>query len=410
MARPVRRAVVIGGSMSGLFAALYLRRQGWQVDVFERSPVALTERGAGIMTHPEMHRALADLGLDSTHDFGVQVEGRLVLDRAGNVICERRLQQTATSWNRLFELLNAAFGAACYHLGRELSGVSQTADSVVAHFADGGTETADLLVGADGFRSSVRSLLLPGATPLYAGYVGWRGLADEAALASILTPKVFASLTFVLPPGEQFLGYPVAGPGNDLRPGRRSWNIVWYRPADERVEVPRLLTDETGHTHELSIPPPLISRQVVAEMREAATQLLPSTMCAVLDRIDQPFLQPIYDLESEQLAFGRVALMGDAAFVVRPHVGAGIVKGMEDAAALAEALGESKDVAAALRAYETQRIGAGRAYVAQARLLGSYLRHHFDTPEERERAVHYADPARVLAETAVLDFLHNPPG
>jgi 2-polyprenyl-6-methoxyphenol hydroxylase-like FAD-dependent oxidoreductase len=103
-----------------------------------------------------------------------------------------------------------------------------------------------------------------------------------------------------------------------------------------------------------------------------------------------------------------VALMGDAAFVVRPHVGAGIVKGMEDAAALAEALAQNQDVATALRAYETRRIGAGRAYVAQARLLGSYLKRDFDTPEERDRAAYYADPARVLAETAVLDFLRTP--
>jgi 2-polyprenyl-6-methoxyphenol hydroxylase-like FAD-dependent oxidoreductase len=183
MARPVRRAVVVGGSMSGLFAALYLRRRGWQVDVFERSPVALIGRGAGIMTHPEMHRALADLGLDSAQDFGVPVERRLVLDRAGNVVCARRCPQTATSWNRLFDMLHGAFGAEHYHLGRELSGVSQTADAADAHFADGSTEAADLLIGADGFRSSVRSRLLPGARPLYAGYVGWRGLAQLRGFA-----------------------------------------------------------------------------------------------------------------------------------------------------------------------------------------------------------------------------------
>jgi 2-polyprenyl-6-methoxyphenol hydroxylase-like FAD-dependent oxidoreductase len=100
-----------------------------------------------------------------------------------------------------------------------------------------------------------------------------------------------------------------------------------------------------------------------------------------------------------------VALMGDAAFVVRPHVGAGIVKGMQDAAALAEAVAQEENVAAALRAYEAGRIGAGRAYVAQARLLGSYLRRRFDTSEERARAAYYAEPTRVLAETAVLDFL-----
>jgi 2-polyprenyl-6-methoxyphenol hydroxylase-like FAD-dependent oxidoreductase len=354
-----------------------------------------------------MHRALTDLGLDPSHDFGVPVERRLVLDGAGSVVCERRCPQIATSWNRLFDLLMAAFPPEHYHLGRDLRGLSQAAESVVAQFADGGTETADLLIGADGFRSSVRALVLPSARPCYAGYVGWRGLADEATLDGILAPEVFASLTFVLPPGEQFLGYPVAGPGNDLRPGKRSWNIVWYRPADEASEVPRLLTDEAGHAHELSIPPPLIARSVVAEMRAAGARLLPASMRAVLDRIEQPFLQPIYDLESEAMAFGRVALMGDAAFVVRPHVGAGIVKAIGDAAALAEALAATSDVGEALRAYEARRIGVGRRFVAQARLLGSYLRYSFDTEEQRGLASRYAEPARVLAETALLDFLRD---
>ena len=134
------------------------------------------------------------------------------------------------------------------------------------------------------------------------------------------------SFVFCLPPGEQFLGYPVAGPGNDLRPGHRSWNIVWYRPADEAAELPRLLTDETGRTHELSIPPPLIARSVIANMRADAERLLPPQLRAVMRLIEQPFLQPIYDLQSPHMGFGRVALAGDAAFVVRPHVGAGILK------------------------------------------------------------------------------------
>jgi 2-polyprenyl-6-methoxyphenol hydroxylase-like FAD-dependent oxidoreductase len=407
MARPVRRAVIIGGSMSGLLAALFLRRHAWRVDVYERSPIALVGRGAGIMTHPEMHRALAELGIDSSRDFGVPVEHRLVLDRAGDVICERRYPQVATSWNRLFDMLAAALGAEHYHLGKDLRDVSQPGDAVTAHFTDGTTEIADLLIGADGFRSTVRALLLPEARPVYAGYVGWRGLADEADVAAILAPKVLSSLSFILPPGEQFLGYPVAGPGNDLRPGHRSWNVVWYRPADEATEVPRLLTDEAGHRHEMSIPPPLVARVVIAEMRDAAARLLPTQMLAAVHRLKQPFLQPIYDLESGHIAFGRVALMGDAAFVVRPHVGAGIVKAMGDAAALADALTREESVEAALRAYEAERIGLGRKFVAQARLLGSYLRRRFGTPEERERAAFYAEPARVLAETAVLDFLRS---
>ena len=89
MNSPARRALVVGGSMSGLFSALYLRRRGWDVDVYERSSAPLTGRGAGIMTHPELRSALTDLGLDTTQNFGVPIEGRVVLDAAGNVIARK---------------------------------------------------------------------------------------------------------------------------------------------------------------------------------------------------------------------------------------------------------------------------------------------------------------------------------
>ena len=407
MKSEARRALVIGGSMSGLFSALYLRRRGWDVDVYERSPVALTGRGAGIMTHPELRTALGELGLDTARDFGVPIEGRLVLDAEGNVVARKSFPQIATSWNRLFEMLMGAIGNGRYHQGKDAQRVSQDAAAVTVHFADGTSQTADLLIGADGFRSAVRAQFLPQAQPQYAGYVAWRGLADERAVAGVLTQEVFERLSFALPPGEQFLGYPVAGPGNDLRSGERSWNVVWYRPAETAEDVRRLLTDETGKLHELSIPPPLVSRAVVAEMRDAAERLLAPQFRDALRLIEQPFLQPIYDLESSQMAFGRVALAGDAAFVVRPHVGGGVVKAAQDADALAEALDRHGTVEAGLRAYEGERLDVGRRYVVQARRLGSYLKYRFADDEERTRAAFHGQPEQVLAETAMLDFMHG---
>ena len=162
-------------------------------------------------------------------------------------------------------------------------------------------------------------------------------------------------MTFTLPPGEQFLGYPVAGPDNDLRPGHRRYNVVWYRPADEKTKLPWLLTDERGQRHAISIPPPLIRREAIAEMRADAERLLGPQFRQVVKLIDEPILQPIYDLESPQMAFGRVAIVGDAAFVARPHVAAGVSKAADDAAALAEALGAESDVARALKRYEAAR-------------------------------------------------------
>ena len=133
--------------------------------------------------------------------------------------------------------------------------------------------------------------------------------------------------------------------------------------------------------------------------------MLPPPFRAAMALISQPFLQPIYDLESPALAFGRVALAGDAAFVVRPHVGAGVVKAAEDAAALAEALDAAPSVEAGLRAYEARRLPIGRQFVARARRIGCHLKYRFDSDEERARAAFHAAPARVLAEAAVLDFL-----
>ncbi len=392
--------------MSGLLCALNLRQRGWQVDVFERSPVPLRGRGAGIMTHPEMRAALSEIGIDCTDDFGIPVERRLVLDADGSQVAQRLCPQTATSWNRLFELLSAAFGPDRYHLGKDLRRLVQQEHGVEAEFVDGTLHDSDLLVGADGFRSAVRGQLLPEAQPSYAGYVAWRGLAGEREVVPVLSQQLFDSFVFRLPPGEQFLGYPVAGPNNDLRPGHRSWNIVWYRPADADSELPQLLTDAEGHRHELSIPPPLIRQAVIADMREAAKRLLPPQLLGVIQVIEQPFLQPIYDLESRAMAFGRVALIGDAAFVIRPHVGGGIAKAAADAAVLAAALDRHASIAEGLAAFAHERMGVAGKFMAQARRLGSYLKYQFRSEEERLQAARYADPQQVLAETALLEFLH----
>jgi 2-polyprenyl-6-methoxyphenol hydroxylase-like FAD-dependent oxidoreductase len=212
-------------------------------------------------------------------------------------------------------------------------------------------------------------------------------------------------MTFCLPPGEQCLGYPVAGPDNELREGQRRYNVVWYRPADEAGELPQLLTDGNGVTHSVSIPPPLIRPGPIAAMRAAAERLLAPQFRKIVRLIDEPILQPIYDLETPQLAFGRVAIIGDAACVARPHVAAGVSKAADDAAALADAL-EAEDVEAGLRRFQAQRLPDNKKIIERARHLGAYLQ-ATQTAEERARSARHSIPQAVLAETAVLDFLHG---
>jgi 2-polyprenyl-6-methoxyphenol hydroxylase-like FAD-dependent oxidoreductase len=399
-----RRAVVIGGSMSGLLSGLLLRRAGWDVDIYERVESELSGRGAGIVAQYELIERLRGLGL-KTDALGVHITTRKILDAQGRLTHEFECPQVLTAWERVYRLLRDAFPPERYTRGRGLAGFSQGPDTVTVHFSDGEKITADLLIGADGLRSTVRQQAAPEVVPLYAGYSAWRALIAESAFPPDVHRELFEYMTFTLPPGEQFLGYPVAGPDNDLRPGHRRYNVVWYRPADEKTKLQWLLTDESGVTHSISIPPPLIRREAIAEMRADAERLLGPQFRQVVKMIDEPILQPIYDLESPHMAFGRVAILGDAAFVARPHVAAGVSKAADDAAALSEALTAEDDVVAALKRFETARLGENFRIIERARHLGAYLQ-ATRTQEEQARAGRHSTGRAVLAETAVLDFLY----
>jgi len=391
------RALVIGGSLGGLLSANLLLRAGWDVEVFEQSSEELTGRGAGIISHPELFRALQRIGIPLDDSYGVDVPIRTTHNRSGATIATLAIRQVFTTWGRLHQLLREAFPRERYHFGASFARLEQDARGVTAHFASGGTARGELLVGADGARSSVRAQLAPTSRPRYAGYVGWRGLAEENALTPAAHRELIDKFIFCLPPREMMLCYPVAGFTHSTRPGERCLNFVWYRPADEQRELPRLCTDVNGRHHDMSIPPPLIRPEVLAALRSAADESLSPQLAEVVRHARQPFFQPIFDVESPRMALGRVALVGDAAFVARPHVGMGVTKGAGDATALADCLYETgNDVPSALARYESRRLRFNAAVVAHGRELGAWLEGR-TTPD----AQRHHTPDAVMAEIAV---------
>jgi 2-polyprenyl-6-methoxyphenol hydroxylase-like FAD-dependent oxidoreductase len=394
----MKRVLIIGGSLGGLFAANLLYRAGWDVQVYERVDEQLAERGAGVVTHPELFEILAGIGIADDR-IGVQVPSRITLDRDGALLGEHPHPQVLTAWGRLYALLRDALPGERYHCGKHLVGLQQGAHGVTACFADGSEAQGELLVAADGIRSSVRQLLAPEIAPQYAGYIAWRGLVEENTLSAQTHAQLFGHFGFCLPPREQMLGYPVAGACNAMEAGRRRYNFVWYRPADE-AEVLRLSTDAAGRVYDKGIPPPLISAAVIGEMRAVAERSLSPQFAEVVARTEQPFFQPIYDLESPRLDYGRVALLGDSAFVARPHCGMGVTKAAGDARALAQWLGKLP-VGEALAAYSAERVAYGRQIVAHARHLGAYMQAQLRTEQEMRMAERYRTPEAVMRETAV---------
>lgn len=391
------RALIAGGSLGGLFAANMLLRAGWDVTVFERAPTRLDGRGAGIVTHPPLLEALSRAGCPAS-SLGVAVQGRVTFDRDGAVVGRRALPQVLTSWSRLYRLLSAACPDAVVRRGWQLGGFQQDASGVTARFTNGEQVHGDLLVGADGVRSAVRQQLHPGASAHYAGYVAWRGLVDEAALSPATHADLFQQFAFSLPDGEQMLGYPIAGDGDDTRPGQRRYNFVWYRPADE-ARLHDMQTDLDGRHHPDGIPPALVRPALVEVMRADAERLLGPQFAEVVRRSPAPFFQPISDLVVPRLIEGRVALLGDAGFVARPHVGMGVTKAGQDAMALADAL-RYGTVGEALSAYAAARQPRGEAVVQRARLLGAYMQAAARPGVDRAAADRHHTPEAVMAETA----------
>src|SRR5262244_4657261 len=338
VAKPVmaaRRALVIGGSRGGLFAARLLRSVGWDAVVFERNAEDLAGRGAGLSTHPQLSDILRRLGIDFDESMGVSLDTFIFLDRTGKTYLEAKTPRAMSSWGRLYRALRDPLPAESYRLGMSLRHVEQNSAGVTAVFTDGSRVGADLLVGADGVRSTVREQFLPDVTLNYAGYVAWRAMLDEREVPPDIRAEIFECYTFCLPEGELFLAYPVPGRNNETQRGKRAYNIVWYRPTAPDTTLVDLCTDATGRCHGTTIPPPLIRPDVTAAIKATAHALVAPQVADIFARTPQPFFQPIFDLDSPQTAFGRVALLGDAAFVARPHVGAGVTKAALDAASLA---------------------------------------------------------------------------
>ena len=391
------KALVIGGSLGGLFAANLLRDLGWEVDVYERVGDDLAARGAGIGTHAELVAVLAGLGIQMDERLGVPVGERVCVDRAGRELYRRPWGHTMSAWANVYRPLKDRFPAERYHFGKGFTGLVQDAGSVTAFFDDGTTAKGDLLIGADGLRSTVRAQLMPDVQPQYAGYVAWRSIVEENLLPRASREWLGEGYWFVLPKGEMFLSYQV--PAKDLSRIGRDWNYVWYRPVTE-AQLADFCTDATGRCHGTGIAPPLIRPDVTAYIKREGHELLPPHLAKLID-VSQPFFQAIFDIESPRLTVGRAVLLGDAAFVARPHVGMGVTKGALDALCLSNSLQREKDLNKALVRYERLRSEFGRRCVARARRLGSYIEARSRpekgwTPEELDQR-----PERVLQEVAL---------
>ena len=397
---PPPRAIVMGGSMGGLFAANFLHRAGWSVRVLEKAAVPLTSRGTGIVTNDGLRTLLGMAGVSADESLGFEIQRRVVVDAAGEIVAEIRRPQTMTAWSRLLGLLLKALPEDRYTLGRAVVGVEPGDASRLAKVVldDGQTLQADVVVVADGGRSAFRSPLFDAPPPAWAGYVAWRMLLPIDRLDSPTREWIESTFAFAFAPGEEIVAYPVLADDASVMV-----NVVWYRDTSP-AGLTELLTDEQGRHHPDGIAPHLIRRSVIDAARRDAANALSPVWSRILGLATDWMVQVVVDATTPRMNAGRLALVGDSAFVARPHVGQGVTKAAGDALALAQALGTpGRSVVDALSDYSALRVPIGRFAVDLSRRLGAvvYRDPAARTPDQSDHAAHYGNPWHLLADSAV---------
>ncbi|PVC94070.1 FAD-dependent monooxygenase [Streptomyces sp. CS014] len=347
-----RHAVVAGGGIGGLTAAVALSRRGWRVTVCERAS-ALTGIGAGIVLAPNALRALESIGLGPAVSAGEPLAGALGLrtpdgawlSRTGATASRYGVPARAVHRGFLIDALAAALPPGALRLGVSVGGVDEAAEGAVVVRTSAGELRADAVVAADGLRSALRGQLFPRHPgPRYAGETGWRAVLSGAGLPALPSAETWGR-------GERFGIVPlvdgrvyvyataVAGPGT--------------RPADHRAELVRRF----GAWHD---PIPALLERL--DRREPG----PVT---VLHHDFHELAEPLPRFHS-----GRVALLGDAAHAMTPNLGQGGCQAIEDAVVLAYLLAGGTGVPAALAAYTEARLGRTTRISRRSRRMGDLAR------------------------------------
>ncbi len=365
--RPLRIGIA-GGSIAGCVAAVELSRAGHRVTVYEKSSGELSGHGAAVATPAVTLQALVARDLISISMPYLSVYRQPFITHVGPDHPQGHLAYTApvnmalVNWSDLYRRLRARVPGDSYHAGRQVIGAGMINETTAElHFAGGARERFDLVVFADGYRSTGRSLIFPDVPLEYTGYIQWLGRLDETGVAdSALLDGAFTRVPLAKSGGHAVF-HLVPGPDGSVIKGRRkvNWTCTIPIPGDEFVSV-----------KELAGRPPA---ELESRLQNQVCAQLPPYYAALVKASGNTSIQPAYRLEIPAYHRQRLCLIGDAGTLTPPFSSSGVFKATGNAIDLAAALGEITDVDTALSEWGYAQTLAGQRLLTMSRQMEQAL-------------------------------------
>ncbi|KAF2819293.1 monooxygenase [Ophiobolus disseminans] len=436
-ARKNLNIIIVGASLGGLAIALALKRMpsphAHNITLLERNPTALLHnQGAGIVAGGDTLKFFERYN-KCNRDVAARSGRRQYLDQNGKVVHYEDVRQNMTSWDLVYHMLRANVdgvkSAYCEvpdedkddgrvkHLhGHKVTGLKEKEDKMVVNYeaSDGneGEMEADLVIGADGPSSTVRSLLAPQVERKYAGYVALRGTVQEDEASPEAREAFCERFVFSHSKGIQILAYLIPGVNGTLEPGKRLINFVYYTnfpsPSleDPSPEFCELMTDIHGQYHHITMPPGMMNPKAWEKQRKIAKEKLAPQFAEVVCATKKPFVQAVTDVIAPTNEFmnGRVILIGDALAGFRPHTVASTSQACFDAMILADMI-EGK---VSRKDWKEQTLGFARTIHKRGVDMGERSQHQDLPLEEHIHDRNVASTPReqeVWPEWAISDVL-----
>ncbi len=357
---------IVGASVAGLATARFLRSHGADVALFERSRARLEARGGGIAMDPGIVSLLGS-------PRGTLIEGRIVIGSSGRPLWTKPARKFMTSWSEVYAALLSHVPEAVIHRGQRVTHCESRDHGGVLHFEHGSPTPFDLVVGADGPGSAVRQAVAPEFQPQYLGYVAIRGTVDEVNLpeecGELRQWADTPGLVNCYGPRTHAVAYWIpSAAGNSL-------NWMWYRNVAHQ-ELEEFMSDADGTPHHWSLPPGMLPDERRNLFLREMADLFPVAFSAAAEVSERIYLQAIYRGVPARIAHGDILLVGDAAHLSVPHIGAGSSFAIQDAASLGETLGAGiSERALRVRDWAVKRHDAAESIMTVATDLGHSLQH-----------------------------------